>query len=255
MGGNAHISSAIRSPCLLCLSAGTVRQSVDSSRQVVGNGDDYRSGGHMTMLAKRLAVAIVAVTAMASAARAQELIANGEFDVGVAGWARYGAGSEPMFILFGDRDECASSGAAEFAGNTLDQDNWMRTCVTGLSPLSAYSLAGNVRFISSTTDSVLLGIEWHDSTADCLGAIVGGFATTDTLFADGNNAWTLLSNSSIVSPASARSAYVSLLLQTPSFGLAVVRVDGVHLGPGHGYLFGDGYESGSLCRWSSASPA
>lgn len=207
----------------------------------------------MSTVARRMIGAVVAVTAMASAARAQNLIANGEFDVGVAGWSRYGSGGEPTFILLGDHDECASSGAAEFSGNTLDQDNWMRTCVPGLAPLSAYSLEGRVRFIAGAADSVLIGIEWHDSTADCLGATVGGFPLTDTLFAGGSDVWTLLSNSNVVSPANAGSAYVSLVLHTPSSSSAVVRIDGVHLVTGHGFLFGDGYESGSLCRWSGAS--
>ncbi len=202
--------------------------------------------------AMRFFGAVLAVTAMASGARAQNRIANGEFDVGVSGWSRYGFGTEPTFILFGDHDACANSGAAEFSGNTLDQDNWVRTCVPGITPLADYSLEASVRFIAGATDSVLVGIEWHDSSADCLGATVGGFPMTDTLFAGGSNVWTLLSNSNIVAPANAGSAYVSLLLHTPGASSAVVRIDGVHLVPGHGFLFGDGYESGSLCRWSSA---
>ena len=59
----------------------------------------------------------------------------------------------------------------------------------------------------------------------------------------------------LTAPAGAHSALVTVALEKFDAGGELrLRFDGIHLVRGNGYLFADGFEADSLCRWDSSAP-
>lgn len=205
---------------------------------------------------------VVSIVALAAAAplRSQSLLANGELDFDVATWSDPGGDPDLLSWESIDHDDC---GAASGSGRMVNpaaggfSSNYTETCVLGILPGREYSLEGFLRFPTGQTEvgSAWLAIAWIDSPADCDGGGLGGESTSAVASTESPGTWLRAELGSVTAPADARSAHVRVqLLKETAGGNLQLRFDGLHFVLGGGFLFGDGFEAHSTCRWSTQIP-
>ena len=189
------------------------------------------------------------------ASQAQNLIVNGELDDNVLDWFASGGGAALTWDTL-DHDSCGSASGSGLATNGWEdggQNNFM-ACVTGIVPGAAYSVDGFLRIPTgeTATGGILLRVYW--TSPDCDGASVGIDETTD-LPSTNQGVWVHKAKRDLVAPAGATSALVgAMVYKDPGAVPLDARFDGIHFVAGHGFLFGDGFESETTCRWSDEAP-
>lgn len=203
-----------------------------------------------------LAGAILLLSGL-STAKAQNLLENGEFDFDTAGWEDPGPSGDLTWETI-DHDSCGdASGSALLSNSAANTQVTLgaKACATGIVPGQLYSAEGFLRFPTgqSAPGAARLYLQWFESEVGCSGPTVPPLEQSDNLFTDTPGVWVMLDLHDTIAPAGAHSAEVSVALQkNVQNDTLQVRFDGIHLGPG--YLFADGFETDSTCRWSADSP-
>ena len=137
-------------------------------------------------------------------AAASELLTNGGFEQGIAGWSTNAGQLEPVSSpLHG------GSQAARFSGSAQPTTQFAYQ-VINVQPSSNYELSGWVAAPSSGVSRVFLRVSWFDAGGSLvLGADSPWLAQPDSNFRP-------LTTGAMVSPAAARQARTSLLVQADS---------------------------------------
>ncbi|MEO7973662.1 MAG: hypothetical protein ABIU84_08740 [Thermoanaerobaculia bacterium] len=204
------------------------------------------------------ALRIVVGTVLAAPALAiQNLAPNAEFDTDVLPWSA-GANSSSVGWTSVDHAGCSSSisGAAQamnFATSS-DQGRGISACITGFVPGQTYTFGTDLHFPSGQTrtgSAVLLAV-WLSST-DCTGfsRTTDSSPTIDSTTAGG---WVHVEGTTVAGADDGSLALVARLIKDQAGGSLALDFDGAYFVPGEGFLFADGFDRQSTCRWSSASP-
>jgi len=207
-----------------------------------------------------VALAVLLAVALATQADAGNLVPNSEFDRDTAGWDEVSDGQSLLGWASLDHDTCgAGSGSALAANGATTPDNGMgfHTCVTGVVGGQSYSLGGDLRFPTgqTATGTANLTVFWYGSS-DCSVHFLGVEPAQPELSTDTSGVWVSALSESAIAPASAHSAELRVtVIKEQANDVLLLRFDGVYLAPGGGFLFGDGLDTGSFCRWSALSVA
>lgn len=209
-----------------------------------------------------LAAFVLGGLGAATARGLESLVPDAEFDDGFFAWTNLDPGAGAMQYVFQEgHDRCLGylrwTSTASGAGSTVELES---PCLDLSGPATdTWSLGADFYFASGQTHQgeASVRIEWF-TAAGCAGAPA---ATDDSpaVSSTVTDAWQT-SMADVIEPgAGAASALVRLRLtnQTASVGSLVVRVDGVQLRPGAGYLFAGDFEAGAperTCRWPTLSP-
>ncbi|MEO8277343.1 MAG: hypothetical protein ABI639_14105 [Thermoanaerobaculia bacterium] len=203
-------------------------------------------------------VSIVLGTLLAAPAFAiQNLAPNAEFDIDIVPWSA-GFTSTSVDWTSVDRSGCSASisGAAQamnFATSSA-QGRGISACITGFVPGQTYTFGADLHFPSgqARTGSALMLAVWLAST-DC-----SGFSrTTDSSPAiDSTTAgsWVHVEGTTVAGAEDGSVALVARLVKDQAGGALAVDFDGAFFVPGANFLFDDGFDRQSTCRWSSESP-
>ena len=196
-----------------------------------------------------------ALVACASVAGAQagNLISNGRFDTSVSPWpSGEGDWSTLVYDSFYDADFCDDSGVAKV---TLDSsiDNgstFLGVCRSTITAGAEYQIGAAMRYISTAVDGVAhVQVSFYDGTS-CTGNPVSssGFYAGD---AHSNvTGWQRFLHFQ-TAPAGAASARVYIYVRQNESTQApiVVRFDEIFFARSF-YVFADGFEIDSFCRWN-----
>jgi len=195
-------------------------------------------------------VVAVAVILSATTTSAQNLVANGDFNLDVIGWT-------PFAITYGWDSEDFQQSPASGSLKATNNGNGVTTsalfaCVDGIIGGESYDLGGWTWIPTGQVGhgAVGFGVYWYDS-AGCLGTSLG---TPDLIpLIQVADDWTPLARFGLVAPPGAQSAQVTLFNTKYSSGTDpfVAHYDGVFLGA-FGGIFTDGFETGNADLWTSA---
>lgn len=205
------------------------------------------------------AVQLIAAGAFfVSAAGAQNLAPNGEFDVDVSTWFTSPADAQ-LNWLPDDHSGCpagiSGAAAASNGASSADQGLGYGVCVRFTQAGETYSFGSDLRFPSAqaSTGTATLSVIWLDSD-DCSGFTRFQPVAAGVLSTDAGDGWTHVANDLVVAPADTNSASLFVrLVKNEAGGQLVVDIDGAYFVRGSGYIFGDGFERQSICHWSATS--
>ena len=213
----------------------------------------------MSPLSRWMFLGVVLHMATLLPARAENLLANGEFDLDTLGWNETSPEGSMGWETI-DHDGCGvlsgSAGMTNSAANTQYAFG-AQSCATGIIPGQSYTLEAFLRFPTGQTAAgqAHLQLTWYDSVAGCGGGLVLPLLQSTNLTTATSGVWARRRIDGAVAPAGAHAARVSVTLQkNVQDDTLELRFDGVHLIAGAGFLFADRFEAGSSCRWSSESP-
>ena len=204
-----------------------------------------------------LAVLGLTFLAPASLTRAApvNLLPNGEFDVDAAGWST----TAPATIGSDAQDygrcgaESNSGLAAE--GGIAPNTGFIFQCIPALAESTELSFVGHLLFPSGQTPTgqVRIWVTYYQGT-DCVLPDVGHEEGPNQLSSE-SDVWVRHELLNLIAPSGTQSAHVGMTFEklTGTDPLNM-RLDGFQLVPGHGFLFYDGFEISSLCRWSADVP-
>ena len=179
-----------------------------------------------------------------------DLVVNGDFDTGVAGWTEL---SIPLVWDSSDYQDNPTSGSALILNNASSAANsGAIQCVNGIVGGDAYGLSTWLRVPSGQTGSGRAGaFVWWYSEPSCAGTWL---EESSTPYITTSDTWREVIASSAVAPSAAQSAkvYLNCFKETEA-GTYQVFFDHVvfHL---LGTVFADGFESGGTSRWSATVP-
>ncbi len=180
---------------------------------------------------------------------------GGHFDCVLGGWDKLPPGAPEIGRSGEDVEDSGESGSAGLSGVGM-AGLGIEQCapVAPASPFEAnpYLLAGRFRLDAAADVEAGLGRLCESfASPDCSGPPLGTFTPADQILADTGGTW-LAIDSEIEIPAAALSARCSfsfLSLETPS---PDAFLDALRL-TGEGLIFTDGFESGNVSVWSSAT--
>jgi hypothetical protein len=207
----------------------------------------------------RPAVWILTVLVWVSPLAAQNLVENSEFDLDVSGWSHAPTISDLDWHTL-DHDSCGNASGSALAENQHESAlaglGFETFCNLGIVGSSGYTLDGYLLIPGgqSRTGSAWISVKWYDSEFHCAGTYLGSDDTSE-LPSTNPDVWIHKRLGQLISPPTARSAQVRVtVLKSEAGGTLQTHYDGVHLVAGNGYLFGDGFECGSACRWELSPP-
>ncbi len=207
----------------------------------------------MSRLVARVAGVVFVTVLGASLAVGQNLVTNGEFDTGVAGWTEFSA----VTLSWDSQEDYAGqpgSGSALIVNDNLGQSNSGATqCVEAIVGGESYILSTWLLAPSgqqSAQGSAKVFVWWY-SEAGCTGYLGQGPATSYITTSD---VWVERVGPAGMAPTGTQSAIVYLNNAKTSDTPGVYRVwyDHVVLRNAD-EIFSDGFESGSLSAWSSST--
>ena len=195
-------------------------------------------------------VLVAALLGEAAFAAPDLMFGSGEFDLETS-WS----GPNTTFAMdpedYGRCDDLSDSGTGELV--SVLKEGELRTCVLGITPSTSYSFDGRLFFPAGqlSTGEASLYVSWKSSKLNCEGSSTGldsGSAQPSSV----SGVWVRHGMLDLVSPPGTFTARVGVLIEQATGAQPLtLKVDGFHLQTGHGFLFHDGFELGSSCRWSS----
>ncbi len=192
-------------------------------------------------------------------AGAQNLVANGEFDVDVDGWTVISPSISDLDWHTADATGCGDDSGSALATNfsiVASGSSMFEYCVPDVAPGQLLSFGGRLRFPTGqvqTGYSYIL-LSWMEQD-DCQGNGLGGEVSDLIVQSATAGTWVRTRNDGVVAPAGTQSVALRLyLLKDSATGSLDLRADSVYLVPAPGYLFADGFEIASGCRWTSEVP-
>lgn len=182
---------------------------------------------------------------------AQNMVTNGDFATGVAGWTQ---GAIPLtWDGSSDYQGDPSSGSGLILNNAPSVFYAFATqCVASVVAGEIYRLSTWLRVPPGQTGSgyATVSIAWYDQSG-CGGSWVSGTTTSGSSFSNG---WTELPAAVGQAPATAQSALVYVICyKTSSDGELQTSFDHVVFGL-NAPIFADGFESGNTSAWSVVQP-
>ena len=200
----------------------------------------------------RWSAVVVACLVTVGIVSAEDLVSNGTFELGQAGWT---VGYAPHGTL--DYSEVDAQGSATSGSALLTNIStapwgsfWVWQCV----PVSAgeFDLGAQVMvpFGQGTNGNISVAVQWY-GMASCEGTSVSAEATA-VLNPDVTGTWRWTTATFFSPPPGTVSGRVSLQLsKEQDSGSLGVHFDNVYLGTagGIGELFSDGFESGDVSAW------
>jgi hypothetical protein len=195
----------------------------------------------------------------AAPAIGENLLENAELDFDVLVWNELSPQTSEFDWHTLDADACGSA-----SGSALAQ-NWgivafstatFYQCVPGIVAGQEYTFGAYLRFPSGQAQTGYSHVRVNFmEQADCHGEVVGLPTNSANLTSSTTDAWIWRGVDSAVAPSGANGARVSVILIKDSHTSQLdLHYDRAFFGAGHGYLFGDGFESDSTCRWDLVSP-
>ncbi|MEO8197971.1 MAG: IPTL-CTERM sorting domain-containing protein [Thermoanaerobaculia bacterium] len=186
----------------------------------------------------------------------QNLAPNAEFDTDVIPWIA-GFNSSSVDWTNVDHGDCspAISGAAQamnFATSS-NQGRGISACITGFVPGQAYTFGADLHFPSgqTRTGSALMLAVWLAST-DC----TGFSRTTDsspTVASTTAGEWVHVEGTTVAGAEDGSVALVARIVKDEAGGALALDFDGAFFVSAAGFLFADGFDRQSTCRWSSTT--
>jgi hypothetical protein len=208
-------------------------------------------------MSRKLPVFFVTLAFLAGSLAAQPLLPDGEFDGTLGSWHT----NDPQgSIVLGTLDAglCGPgsvSGRAESASSTAGYlGQFFPDCISPVVAGQTYSFGGMIRFLTGqvATGNSQFSAVWTDAP-DCAGLVTGVdySAPLVTTALAGN--W-VPSRTVEVAPAGSQSVHLRLrVVKDGAGGALATRFDSVYFAAGN-YIFAEGFEVGSTCRWSLTSP-
>jgi len=200
---------------------------------------------------------LMILVAATAGAQPGNLVASGQFDdsADVGDWFVLSPGYSGASHSTTDADSCAGSGS--FLA-TADPPNDFSTatywvCLGAIQPATDYSISGDFHFASQTyaarANLTLNFKDGPDCTGDFTNGLFAGYAESAV------TGWQHVAAGPVTPGAGTQSAMISILL-TQYVGdepEIFVRADNVRV-VASGWIFGEGVELGSTCRWSATVP-
>jgi len=198
----------------------------------------------------RTIVIFALVFLVTGAARSQNLVANGEFSAGIAGWHLVGRGT-----LSHSGDGASSAGALQaeggLAGNATQAVAGQ--CITPVSPAQILDFQAEVRVVSGSPSYCRIAL-FESERSDCLWIGLGS-EVRRTSFSGG---WDSLLGGTLVTSADTASVEVRLHCAGATGDLQAleVRFDDIVVTPAGSAdsIFSDDFETGDTVKWSSTVP-
>jgi hypothetical protein len=187
---------------------------------------------------------------------AQNLVENHEFDNNVLPWDDTPPFSDLQWNT-ADHSACGSaSGSAEVI-HLADPPSQVNVsyCLEGIVGGTHYSAGAFFRIPSgqTPTGSVSMNVSFFNGFG-CSGTMTNQ-AQVPGINTDQTGVWVRGANDDQATAASAVSALLRIgVTKTTGAGSLVARVDGIWLYPTIGYLYADGFETESTCRWAAELP-
>jgi hypothetical protein len=189
------------------------------------------------------------ITISTSGAGATDLVADGGFNAGVAGWRLVGRGSLSW-----------SAGEGSIAPGSLHLEGGLaggRTqaiagyCVASLPPLQDLSFSVRVKPVIGTPSYCRIAL-FESERSDCRWIGLGAERRRTSFYIG----WTQLPQAQLVTGAATRSVEVRLHCATAegATGPLEVLFDDVSVATASGLIFADDFESHDTSRWSSTVP-
>ncbi|MEO8196113.1 MAG: hypothetical protein ABI689_05280 [Thermoanaerobaculia bacterium] len=239
--------------CIFSIQAPATRQVAPPG----GTSKAVRSGSTTRALVEAALRIVVGTLIAAPAFAIQNLAPNAEFDTDIVPWSA-GFNSSSLGWTEVDRSGCSSSisGAAQamnFASSP-DQGRGIFACISDFVPGQTYTFGADLQFPSgqTRTGSALMLAVWLAST-DC-----SGFSrTTDsspTIDSTTAGDWVHVEGTTVAGEGDGSVALVARLIKDQAGGSLTLDYDGAFFVAGAGFLFADGFDRQSTCRWSSTSP-
>lgn len=203
--------------------------------------------------------AMAAAPLLAGGGSTQNLIADlGNFDTGSepASWQVVSSSFSDMQWDMEDAAGCAGSGSGEITNSeeTVDfASAQFRLCVeSGVVPDVNYRFGIWTRFVAeSVGSSVDLLVRFYEG-AGCTGNVVGPAGTA--FLTNAVTGWQQVGSEAV---AAGSAASIDFRVRLRKFDAddpdAVALIDRVLLATDD-YVFGDGFESGDICRWTTVVP-
>ncbi|MDX1999917.1 MAG: hypothetical protein SF066_19545 [Thermoanaerobaculia bacterium] len=178
-------------------------------------------------------------------------LVNPNFDHDLAGWT-----VEPPTAPFAwspeDVEAAPSSGSAELPAFAASGQSLALAQCVAVSESSSYRLDGRLRIASGIPALPQgVGLVRFFASADCSGPTLST-VMSPTVPGDTADAWVLAFSRAVTSPAAARSAQVSFVLEAGAAPAFTAELD--HLRFFESGIFSDGFETGSLARWTAHVP-
>jgi hypothetical protein len=197
----------------------------------------------------------LALLALPVAALAQNLAANGEFDDDTSSWIHSPTEATLTWAAI-DHSGCSAaiSGAAEARNLAAEAATFSGygVCIPGIEPGGFYSFGASFRFPPGQLRTGFAELRiFYFNSEDCSGLVRGNGVLAD-LSPDTGTAgnWVAVRNDLIQAGSERNSAMlVAWLTKNEAGGELRVQIDGAWVADATGFLFGDGFERASTCRW------
>jgi hypothetical protein len=197
--------------------------------------------------------------ASATPSAGENWLNNAELDFDVLEWDENSPSISELDWHTLDADACGDASGSALAQNfgiVVSTTAIFHQCVPGVVPGEEYTAGAYLRFPSGQAQSghAYVRVRFMEQ-ADCFGNTIGLPTASSNFDSTTTDAWAFRGVESVVAPVGANAAQVGVVLSKDSqTGVLDMHYDRVFFGPGSGYIFHDGFETDSRCRWSASEP-